>query len=309
MKKRIFVILLCFCFVSFFSYSEENKNLEKEKKVHTIKNIDYPNWIIAMASVISSISTILIIIQIRKTSKGEIEDRLFKLINLHKKNVEDLLIIDADNINKSGQEIIMRLCNEINCIIKLIDANPTLANDFNSKDKKIFAYLFICHGFELANNPWFESNYLFKKYVKKDLIKFIALQLDKHNQDPNCYEKFLLSYNGFINPISRYFRQLFQIIKFIDEQKFISKKTKYQYIKILRSSLTNREEEFIFNNSISPYGSAWIKNKYFTKYKIIKNIPFYYIYGYDPRDWFVDELNISKNDISKYFEHYEYKEA
>lgn len=85
MKKILFVILLCFCFVSFFSYSEENKNFENEKNVHTIKNIDYPNWIIAMASVISSISTILIIIQIRKTSKGEIEDRLFKLIDFHKK--------------------------------------------------------------------------------------------------------------------------------------------------------------------------------------------------------------------------------
>lgn len=309
MKKGVLLILLCFCFVTFFSYGEEKNDFENEKKEIAINNIDYPNWIMAISSIISSISTILIIIQIRKTSKGEIEDRLFKLIDLHKKNVDDLLIIAADNSYKSGQEIIMRLCNEITCIIKLMDDKPSLTNGFNSKDKKVFAYLFICHGPELANNPWFESNYLFKKYVKKDLINFIVSTLEKYNKEPNRQEKFFLSNNGFINPISRYFRQLFQIIKFIDEQKFISEKSKYQYIKILRSSLTNREEEFIFNNSISPYGSAWIKHNYFTKYKLIKNIPFYYIYGYDPRDWFVDELNVSKNDISKYFEHYEYKEV
>ena len=59
------------------------------------------------------------------------------------------------------------------------------------------------------------------------------------------------------------------------------------------------------------YGNftTWIQKQYFTKYKIIKNIPFYYIEGYDPVTWFIEEFKIPHNAISEYFEHYEYKEA
>lgn len=309
MKKKVMFFLICLCISAFGFCNKEPQDKPNSNTEMIKKNIDYPNWIIAISSIISSISTILIIIQIRKTSKDEIEDRLFRLIDLHKKNVDDLLILDKNNIYKSGHEIIMKLCNEVHYIIRLIDKNPTLTKEFNDKDKKVFAYLYICHGLELVNNSWFETNYLFKKYAKKDLVNFVADSIKNHNDNPESKNKFLVSNNGFINVISRYFRHLFQIIKFIDDQKFISKKTKYQYIKILRSSLTNREQEFIFDNCITPYGNAWIEKKYFTKYKIIKNIAFYYIEGYDPIKWFIEELKISPKKVSQYFEHYEYKES
>ena len=314
MKKKLlslllFLVVLTFCFPTETQSKEfpetdvpNNYQVKKEKIRFS------PEWLSAIASIVSSVSTILIIIQIRKSNKDKIEDRLFRLIELHKKNVDDLIIVDTEA--KSGQEIIMKLCNEINYIIRIIDKNNNLVSDFNERDKKIFAYLFICHGIELEKNPWFKSNYKFKKYVKKELIDLVIECINNHNSKPENHEDLILfSINGYINVISRYFRQLFQIIKFIDEQKLISKKEKYQYIKILRSSLTNREEEFIFNNSISPYGTTWIQKQYFTKYKIIKNIPFYYIEGYDPVTWFMEEFKIPHNDISEYFEHYEYKEA
>lgn len=315
MKKLLFIILLVMVILNIGFSIESNNNIAsinlKSENIISVKNKKLkfsPEWLSAIASVVSSISTVLIIIQIRKSSKDKIEDRLFRLIDLHKKNVDDLMIIDSKTM--SGQEIIMKICNEVNFIIHILDINPNCITDFNEKDKKVFAYLFLCHGIALGSNPWFKSNYVFKKYAKEELIELVLNNITSYNSDPDNSDNLLLfPRNGFINVISRYFRQLFQIIKFIDEQKFISKKEKYQYIKILRSSLTNREEEFIFDNSISPYGSAWIEKKYFLKYKIIKNIPFYYIYGYDPVTWFIDEFNISQKDVSKYFEHYEYKEA
>ncbi len=299
--------------ISNFGFSLDGENhstVTNNNSISTTTKQHYfsPEWLSAIASIVSSISTILIIIQIKKSNKDKIEDRLFRLIDLHKKNVEALTILDSET--KSGQEIIMKLCNEINFIIKVQESNPALITDFNEKDKKVFAYLFLCHGIELENNSWFKSSYVFKKYVKKELIELVFTSIENYNSNQDNSLCLLYSPgNGFINVISRYFRQLYQIIKFIDEQKYISEEEKYQYIKILRSSLTNREEEFIFNNSISPYGTAWIERKYFTKYKIIKNIPIYYIYGYDPVTWYLEEFKISQKDVSKYFEHYEYKEA
>lgn len=314
MKKILFIILLSMPILNIGFSTEVNNdvvltNSESENTI-SVENKRFnfsPEWLSAIASLVSSVSTVLIIIQIRKSNKDKIEDRLFRLIDLHKKNLDDLII---DDETRSGQEIVMKICNEVNFIILILNNNQNFITDFNEKDKKIFAYLFICHGLELGSNPWFKSNYIFKKYAKKELIELVFRIINSHNsKSENCNNLLLLSRNGFINVISRYFRQLFQIIKFIDEQKFISKKEKYQYIKILRASLTNREQEFIFDNSISPYGFAWTEKDYFLKYKIIKNIPFYYIYGYDPITWFIDEFNISQKDVSKYFEHYEYKEA
>lgn len=134
MKKKLlslllFLVVLTFCFPTETQSKEftetdvpNNYQVKKEKIRFS------PEWLSAIASIVSSVSTILIIIQIRKSNKDKIEDRLFRLIELHKKNVDDLIIVDTEA--KSGQEIIMKLCNEINYIIRIIDKNNNLVLDF-----------------------------------------------------------------------------------------------------------------------------------------------------------------------------------
>lgn len=73
-----------------------------------------------------------------------------------------------------------------------------------------------------------------------------------------------------MNILSRYFRQLFQIYKYIDKQSCLSDKQKYEYLKIVRSSLTNGEQELLYNDVLSKLGKAWEDKKYMTKYKPIK---------------------------------------
>ena len=113
MKKKLlslllFLVVLTFCFPTETQSKEfpetdvpNNYQVKKEKIRFS------PEWLSAIASIVSSVSTILIIIQIRKSNKDKIEDRLFRLIELHKKNVDDLIIVDTEA--KSGQEIIMKL--------------------------------------------------------------------------------------------------------------------------------------------------------------------------------------------------------
>jgi len=93
-------------------------------------------------------------------------------------------------------------------------------------------------------------------------------------------------YNGYYNLVGHYFRQLFQTVKYIDNQSILSYEEKYDYIKTLRSQLSVTEQNFLAVNSLSFMGREWELNHddgsdeissqakfYFTKYNLIKNIP------------------------------------
>ena len=88
------------------------------------------------------------------------------------------------------------------------------------------------------------------KFLEKDRKNYILIQLKIDN----------------MNILSRYFRQIFQIYKFIDNQNFINKELKYEYAKIFRTSISNAEQELMYNNILSPFGDVWRKNDFIKKY-------------------------------------------
>ena len=88
------------------------------------------------------------------------------------------------------------------------------------------------------------------KFLEKDRKNYILIQLKIDN----------------MNILSRYFRQIFQIYKFIDNQDFINKELKYEYAKIFRTSISNAEQELMYNNILSPFGDVWRKNDFIKKY-------------------------------------------
>ncbi len=75
--------------------------------------------------------------------------------------------------------------------------------------------------------------------------------------------------------LSHYIRNLYQIVKFIEEQdeKVISYEEKFQYASTLRSQLSNHEQLLLYYNSLSVLGKPWIENGLLEKYCIIKSLP------------------------------------
>lgn len=133
-------------------------------------------------------------------------------------------------------------------------------------------------------------NYLSHKpveYNTSDLVKdnWINLMISFEDFDNPNNQNFDKFYNGHQNNLGHYFRHIFMIIKFINEQKNITYLEKWEYSKLLRTQLSNHEQELFFLNSISIVGREWelnhivsddleIENKKFiTKYDLIKNIP------------------------------------
>lgn len=104
---------------------------------------------------------------------------------------------------------------------------------------------------------------------------------------PDDYQKY---YDGHQFRLDHYYRHMYRTIEFIDNKKYLTNNDKYNYIKILRSQLSDYEQIVFFLNSLSGTGRAWEllkKNKVdeeikkdkqlITKYNLIKNIPMQYI--------------------------------
>ncbi|MCI9846636.1 putative phage abortive infection protein [Flavobacterium pectinovorum] len=131
-------------------------------------------------------------------------------------------------------------------------------------------------------------NYLSNKPVEyrnnEDAIenwKKIMLDFENFNFPNN--EKFDKFYNGHQSNLGHYYRHLFMIVKYINGQNKLSYLEKWNYSKLLRTQLSNHEQELFFLNSISILGRDWeLKNigsdkedeneQFITKYDLIRNV-------------------------------------
>ena len=93
-------------------------------------------------------------------------------------------------------------------------------------------------------------------------------------------------FEGFQYNLGNYFRTLFQCVKYVNKQPFLSFQEKYEYVKMLRCQMSNAEEMVLFYDTISDLGMAWeydkknrndINKQLITKYNMIKNIPIHSI--------------------------------
>jgi len=86
--------------------------------------------------------------------------------------------------------------------------------------------------------------------------------------------------------LSAYFRNMYNAIKLVDDNKFLNTNEKKDLIKIYRAQLSNPELYVLFFNLMSRFGKKWKEKKYVINYSFIKNIPKGYCDGYEPNDYF-----------------------
>ena len=208
--------------------------------------------------------------QLNSQEKEEIENRFFELLNLHNQNVLNLKQIDPDIFN-----IYIKFINNFN---KAISDYKTINNsNWSSKDIVKLSYLYFFYGYKN----------IFTEKLKGVNISIVDIA------DLNLY----LEENGYVNiPVYKdfgiYFRQLYQVVVYINEKKILSYREKYNYIKILRVRLNIEEQYLLFLNSFIATGRNWeldqiyLNDKFITKYNLIKNIPkeFPQIAGLDFRE-------------------------
>ena len=116
-----------------------------------------------------------------------------------------------------------------------------------------------------------------------------------------------------------YFRQLYQIVKFVAKSDILSENERYDYVKILRSQLSDFEQILLYYNGLSMVGKkwntaeppiqindtdSWRENmKLISRFKLIKNIPASFnMFGVAPEEYYKEEIELYKNQGIAFFE-------
>ncbi len=121
----------------------------------------------------------------------------------------------------------------------------------------------------------------------------------KTNFDESVYEldiKFIPC-NGHMSILSHYIRNLYQIVKFIEDQdeKVIPYKRKFEYVSTLRTQLSTHEQLLLYYNAISVLGKPWLEKELIEKYCIIKSTPLPLANFYKtPESWLPEKNSFGK---------------
>lgn len=218
------------------------------------------------------------------SAKGQIESRFFELIKIHRENSNEITIK-----KESGKKIYLSLLREFYRTIEIVELVASRRKDELS-EPEIINISYLCFFFGAVGDS---SEKVIKENLKEysDTNPAFVIDLIKEfkKEQPQPIGTGKLDYKPFEGHQSRlghYYRQLFQLVKYIDNQPkaLLYYSEKYQYIKTLRAQFSTQEQVLLFFNSLSDLGKPWEKEvgldenkKLITKYNLIKNIPTGYI--------------------------------
>lgn len=195
------------------------------------------------------------------------EAKYYELLKLHRDNVQELgLKTDG------GKKVFTLLIREFREILGIFKELPLSANEQLSNKKKIaLCYMALYYGTGPNSTRILQkSTNDFKYATISDLIS----QLENNKERIKEKRKFKFTpFEGHQSRLGHYYRHLFQTIKFIDEQEFLTRRQKYEYVKTIRAQLSNHEQALLFLNSLSKLGQEWDLSGMLTKYQLIKNLP------------------------------------
>ncbi|WP_203296796.1 putative phage abortive infection protein [Luteirhabdus pelagi] len=180
--------------------------------------------------------------------------------------------------------------NFIKDILRYVSLKP-------AKDTEIFDKWLVVSN----RNTRGKKNEIVRKIYDWRKYKSLNEEFEFNDTVENYHNRYIKYYGGHQFRLGHYFRHLYQVVKFINNQKGIDYNEKYGYLKILRAQLSTYEQAVLFLNSISSMGQSWelqpeinpklngFKDydfKLITKYNFIKNIPGDSMYGINFKDFY-----------------------
>lgn len=113
-------------------------------------------------------------------------------------------------------------------------------------------------------------------------------------------------FSGHENRLGHYYRHLYSTVKYVvnkEKKGLIDYKQSREYLKILRSQMSNDEQLMLYYNYKIGFGKDWENEGYLTKYRMLHNLPIDQVkYAENPRTHFQDFINSIKADEGALFE-------
>ncbi|KAF2519259.1 hypothetical protein E0W68_05690 [Flavobacterium salilacus subsp. salilacus] len=252
------------------------------------------------------------------------ESQFYEMIRMHRENLNEMKIegykFDSNFLGikskkdkiTSGKKVFVTLDTELKAIYTILNKEFDIhysSRKLNTLEVKSLlfkeAYSVFFAGvtsYEIQVKNSSKKDNLFDDVLLKKFVKELK-EIRKGHENrgkkeiPNYKDSntLWLSFNyrpfsGHQSLLAHYYRHLFQTVKFVvkQDENFISYEKKRDYLRMLRSMLSNKEQLLLYYNWLAGHGDAWeIKrsnlnkkysrnnkgNKFFTDYRMIHNIP------------------------------------
>ena len=292
--------------------------------------------------------------QRKDISKERFENKFYELIHLHRENVKALR-----HHGNEGREAIVSSCYYISSIYSLIDNSflKFYKNDTNAlaqlqdlskaypdvrflfmeiaynlfiygedylrslscEEKEFAVYQHVIHMIKtMCPFNTCDNRYM---YIPSDRISLLTKEYFECKDRDGAMVMYIpddfLANNHDVFGI--YFRQLYHIVKMIAKSDLLSEKERYDYIKILRSQLSDFEQILLYYNSMSRVGYKWNRPmppshvdlneawretmKLIPRFRLIRNIPpSFQLFGVLPEEYYKDEIAEYKKRNISFFE-------
>lgn len=221
------------------------------------------------------------------------ENNLYEMLHMHRENLFDLscgkdkgkvavvrycyklriLYFLIDNIveffSDDDKDLFLNYCDENNysrveakTIISynlfFYGANFVLSFDERSKYKKLYDKICrVIEAFELERVKVSDKG-CYNEYslniLYDNIIDYFGYAKLSNAEQLSFPDALLCGYN---EKLGVYYRQLYQIAKMVALKEAISEDKRYEYMRILRSQLSDYEQILLYYNGITPIGKAW----------------------------------------------------
>lgn len=260
---------------------------------------------------------------IKENHRSHFENRFYKMLDIHLDNV---VFLNKENKDENTDSCFHNWCHDIRNLFDYLSSEgdfggfiSTIMEDYKEEETQKDFLIFLSH-IQSSKNEYYKIIFdITYAYFYANNIASIRYQNNKKTHHVIQFASLFSAYLSDLNQeeingsdkteiLGRYYRHLFQIVKYVDEQAedlFDDKDWKSGYLNILRSQMSEYEQLLLYYNSQSTYGKAWDDSHYVEKYKLIKNIPYNRINtcaGISPSQRYEEEIEESEKIGDPFFD-------
>ena len=233
----------------------------------------------------SILSTLLLIYSISnqfiERQKRWATDNFYKMVEFHNNIVNQLTISNiylTKRERSNGRRAFVIFKIQINHLLEVINRlNKQLHWGIQPMQTLHIAYIIFYYG---ISESW--HSFLLDKIKVEEIHKGRILDNIEYTIDKIRKEKNLSLGRTNQTSLSSYFRNMYNLIKLVDENKFLSQQEKKDLITIYRTQLSNPELYVLFFHIASECGKGLLI--YTKKYELLNDIPKGYCNEYDPME-------------------------
>lgn len=199
------------------------------------------------------------------------EARYFELIKMHRDNVGEMRLQGLE-----GRRVFLPMLREL-WAARRIAQNCATDYSLSLTQEQLLHIAYYCIFFGAGSG----SSRMLKASLPEFNSEFVD-ELDHWLRDADTRkgvaQDMALPYEPFEGHQSRlghYYRHLYQAVCYVDKQQITI--DRYEYVKTIRAQLSTHEQALLLVNSLCPIGKKWWTDGLMIDYKMVKNIPRYFL--------------------------------